>query len=70
MTARGAGLVFWLVVGAIVVRWYDHKGFNRLDPDLLAYVGGSVQQYKSRNADAGQQDSGNAGKQPEPGAQV
>jgi YhgE/Pip-like protein len=69
VTAAALGLVFWLVVGVIVVRWYDRKGFNRIDPELLAYVGGSVQQYKSRNADAGQRDSGNAGKQAEPGAQ-
>ncbi|MGO9052416.1 MAG: hypothetical protein ACLPN6_25875 [Streptosporangiaceae bacterium] len=40
-----------------------------MDPELLAYVGGSVQQYRSRNADARQQDSGNAGRQTEPGAQ-
>jgi YhgE/Pip-like protein len=70
VTAAALGLVFWLVVGVIVVRWYDHKGFNRLDPELLAYVGGSVQEYKSRKADAGEQDSGNEGKQSEPGAQV
>jgi len=69
VTAAALGLVFWLVVGAGVVRWYDRKGFNRMDPELLAYVGGSVQQYKSRNAGARQQDSGNAGRQPEPGAQ-
>jgi hypothetical protein len=62
--------VFWLVVGAVVVRWYDRKGFNRLDPELLAYVGGSVRQYKSGNADARQQDPGNADRQTEPGAQV
>jgi hypothetical protein len=53
-----------------VARWYDRKGFNRIDPELLAYVGGSVQQYKSRNPHARQQDSGNAGRQAEPGAQV
>ena len=53
-------MVFWLVVGAVVVRWYDRKGFNRMDPELLGYVGGSVQQYKSRIADAGQQDSESA----------
>jgi len=44
-------LVFWLIVGAVVVRWYDRKGFNRMDPELLAYVGGSVQQYRSQKAD-------------------
>lgn len=69
VTAAALGLVFWLVVGVVVVRWYDRKGFNRMDPELLAYVGGSVQQYKSRNAGARQQDSGNAAKQTEPGAQ-
>ena len=53
-----------------MVKWYDRKGFNHMDPELLAYVGGSVQQHKSWNADARQQDSGNAGRQPEPGAQV
>jgi hypothetical protein len=52
------------------VKWYDRKGFNRIDPELLAYVGDSVQQYKSGNADARQQDPGNADKQTEPGAQV
>lgn len=66
VTAAALGLVFWLVVGVVVVRWYDRKGFNRMDPELLAYVGGSVQQYKSRNAGARQQDSGNAAKQTEP----
>ena len=70
VTAAALGLAFWLILGAVVVRWYDRKGFNRMDPELLAYVGGSVQQYKSRNADAPQQDSGNADRQTEPGAQV
>jgi len=70
VTAAALGLVFWLILGAVVVRWYDRKGFNRMDPELLGYVAGSVQQYKSRNADARQQDSGNAASQPEPGAQV
>jgi YhgE/Pip-like protein len=51
VTAAALGLLFWLVVGAVVVRWYDRKGFNRMDPELLAYVGGSVQQYRSREAD-------------------
>jgi hypothetical protein len=59
--------VFWLILGAGVARWYDHKGFNRLDPELLGYVARSVQQYKSRNADR-QQDAGNAGRQAEPNA--
>ena len=69
VTAASLGLVFWLILGAVVVRWYDRKGLNRMDPELLGYVAGSVQQYKSRNTDAPQQDTGNAGKQAEPGPQ-
>ncbi len=70
VTAAALGLVFWLVVGAVVVRWYDRKGYHRLSPELLAYVGGSVQQYRAQKAGAQQQDSGTADKQTEPGAQV
>jgi YhgE/Pip-like protein len=70
VTAASLGLVFWLVLGAVVVRWYDRKGFNRMDPELLKYVADSVHRYKSRDADARPQDSGNAARQTEPGAQV
>jgi YhgE/Pip-like protein len=69
VTAASLGLVIWLILGTVVVRWYDRKGFNRMDPELLAYVGGSVQQYKSRNAGARQPDAGNADRQTEAGAQ-
>jgi Protein of unknown function (DUF3533) len=58
VTAAALGLVFWLVVGAVVVQWYDRRGFHRMDPGLLAYVGGSVQQYQAPRADARRQDSG------------
>jgi YhgE/Pip-like protein len=68
VTAASVGLVIWLILGAGVVRWYDRKGFNRMDPELLGYVADSVQQYKSRNTDARQQDSGNEGGQTEPDA--
>jgi ABC-type multidrug transport system permease subunit len=51
ITAAALGLAFWLIVGAVVVRWYDHKGYNRMDPKLLAYVGGSVQQYRAQQSD-------------------
>jgi YhgE/Pip-like protein len=42
VTAAALGLVFWLILGAVLVRWYDRKGFNRLDPELLAYVSDSL----------------------------
>jgi ABC-type polysaccharide/polyol phosphate export permease len=68
VTYASLGLVFWLILGAVVVRWYDRKGLNRLDPELLGYVAASVQQYKSRNTDTRHQDPPNAGKQTEPDA--
>jgi YhgE/Pip-like protein len=69
VTYASLGLVFWLILGAVVARWYDRKGFNRLDPELLGYVARSVQQYKSQSADR-HQDSGNAGRQTEPNADI
>jgi YhgE/Pip-like protein len=56
VTTASLGLVFWLVVGTALVRWYDRRGLNRMDPELLAYVASSASQYKSRNSD-GAQDS-------------
>ncbi len=43
-----AGLIFWLALGAGVVRWYDRKGLHRLRPDLLAYVQQSVSAYRAQ----------------------
>jgi uncharacterized phage infection (PIP) family protein YhgE len=48
--AAAAGLVFWLVLGTVVVRWYDRKHLYRLQPDLLAHVSQSVQEYKAKQA--------------------
>jgi YhgE/Pip-like protein len=62
VTAASLGLVISLVVGAAVVRWYDRKGLNRLDPELLAYVGGAVERYMSRNATPQPEDPGNEGR--------
>jgi hypothetical protein len=38
-----------------------------MQPELLAYVGGAVQRYKSQTVDAHKQGSGNAASQIEPG---
>jgi YhgE/Pip-like protein len=50
--AAGLGLLFWLILGAGVVRWYDRKRFYRLHPDILAHVNTTVQEYKARQAPA------------------
>jgi hypothetical protein len=48
--AAAAGLLFWLVLGAVVVRWYDRKRLYRLQPDILAHVNQSVQEYRAKQA--------------------
>ena len=45
--AASLGLVFWLVIATVVVRWYDRKGLYRLQPDLLAHVDKAVHEYKA-----------------------
>jgi len=66
VTAAASGLVLWLIVGAAIVRWYDAKGLNRIDPALLAYINSSADAYKSRGTNAPDQAAGTAGKPADP----
>jgi len=43
-------LVFWLIVGTAIVKWYDHKGLYRLQPDFLAHVHKSIDDFKAGQA--------------------
>ncbi len=38
-------LVAWLIVGAAVVRWYDRRGMDRLNPEVLEVVQRSARAY-------------------------
>ncbi len=40
--------MFWLALGATVVRWYDRKGLHRLQPDVLAHVQESITAYHAK----------------------
>ena len=53
--AAASGLVFWLVVGAIVVRLYDRKGLYRLRPEVLAHVNQAVQDFQAKQAEQAEQ---------------
>jgi YhgE/Pip-like protein len=53
--AAAAGLLFWLVVGGFVVRWYDRRGFYRLRPEILAHVNQSVQDFHAKEAEQAEQ---------------
>jgi len=48
--AASAGLLFWLVLGTVVVRWYDRKGLYRVQPEVLSHVSQSVQEYRAKHA--------------------
>ena len=64
VTAASAGLVFWLIVGMAVVRWYDARGLHRIDPELLAYIHASADSYRaaiSKEAPAESEDSDKPG---------
>jgi ABC-2 family transporter protein len=47
--ATAIGLLFWLGFGAFFTRRYDKAGRDRLDPDLLAYVHESADQYRAQH---------------------
>jgi YhgE/Pip-like protein len=54
------GLVFWLIVGAAVTRWYDRRGMDRLQPDVLEYMQRSARTYTAGTQDpAARRDTGN-----------
>lgn len=50
--AAGIGLIFWLAVGAAVVRWYDRRRLYRVHPDVLAHVDAAVQDFRRETAAA------------------
>jgi YhgE/Pip-like protein len=56
--AAGLGLLFWLVIGTGVVKWYDRKRLYRLDPDILAQVSASLQDHQIRQATPASAPSG------------
>ena len=44
------GLVFWVALGALVTRWYDRRGLDRMPPDLMDYVDRAVRGYREQMA--------------------
>ena len=48
LLAAGLGLLFWLIAGAAIVRWYDRKQLYRIQPGLLAYIRRAFQDYRAQ----------------------
>jgi YhgE/Pip-like protein len=67
VAAAASGLGFWLIVGTIIVRWYDAKGLNRIDPELLTYINASADKYRARGSGAPHPEPGSADKPSDPG---
>jgi YhgE/Pip-like protein len=51
LLTTGAGMVFWLAVGAIVITAYDRRGLFRLRPETLAYVDDAVRAHHDQSGD-------------------
>jgi hypothetical protein len=54
------GLVFWLIAGAAVTRWYDRRGMDRFQPDVLEFAQRSAHAYTTGSqAPMPSRDTGN-----------
>jgi YhgE/Pip-like protein len=45
LVLTAVGLVFWLIVGTAVTRWYDRRGMDRVQPDVLEFAQRSARAY-------------------------
>ena len=45
LVLTAAALVFWVIAGAAVTTWYDRKGMDRLEPDVLEFMQRSARAY-------------------------
>ena len=54
------GLVFWLIAGAAVTRWYDRRGMDHFQPDVLEFAQRSARAFTAGAQDpAASSDPGN-----------
>ena len=61
------GLIFWLTVGAAATRWYDRRGMDRLQPDVLEFVQRSAHAYTAgAQAPVTSRDTSNDARTPRP----
>jgi YhgE/Pip-like protein len=55
--ATATGLVFWVVLGLVVTRWYDRRRLYRMPPELLEYIDRAVRGYMKQTS-AGREHAG------------
>jgi len=42
VTVLACEVLFWAAVGIAATRWYDHRGLDRISPDLIGYINRTV----------------------------
>jgi YhgE/Pip-like protein len=45
LVLTAVGVVFWVIVGTAVTKWYDRRGMDRVQPDVLAFAQRSARAY-------------------------
>ena len=67
LVLTAVGLVFWIIAGTAVTRWYDRRGMDRLQPDVLEFAQRSARAYAAGTQDlAARRDPGNGDASPVP----
>jgi YhgE/Pip-like protein len=67
LVLTAVGLVFWIIAGTAVTRWYDRRGMDRLQPDVLEFAQRSARAYTAGTQDlAARRDPGNGDAGPVP----
>jgi ABC-type multidrug transport system permease subunit len=51
LALTAAGLIFWVILGAVITTWYDRRGLARIRPELLEYVQSSALAFKEQQQD-------------------
>jgi uncharacterized phage infection (PIP) family protein YhgE len=46
------GFVVWVAIGTVVTIWYDRRGFDRIEPELLEYINRSATEFANRNQES------------------
>jgi len=52
LTVLACEVVFWAALGFAATLWYDHKGLDRISPELIGYINRTVDQAVAERTDA------------------
>jgi YhgE/Pip-like protein len=58
LTVLACEVLFWAALGLAATLWYDHKGLDRISPELIAYINHTVDQAMAERTEATDAGSG------------